>query len=114
MSELSQPAQSGWLRRLVGYVMVHRRDVLLSFGAALGGSTCLLLVPLVERHAAQQIKADIERDGTTKVGSVEVGLFDRKIVLNDLRGTRVGAAFAPSHYTNDDLTFFVMSEMSES
>ena len=31
--------QPGWLRRLVGYVMLHRRDVLLSFAAAVAGST---------------------------------------------------------------------------
>jgi ATP-binding cassette subfamily B protein len=47
--------EPGWLRRLVGYVMVHRRDVLLSFGAALAGSTCLLLVPLVERHIVDEV-----------------------------------------------------------
>ena len=35
--------------------MVHRRDVLLSFGAALGGSLCLLLVPLVERHIVDEV-----------------------------------------------------------
>jgi ATP-binding cassette subfamily B protein len=55
VSELSRPAKPGWVRRLVGYVMVHRRDVLLSFGAALGGSTCLLLVPLVERHIVDEV-----------------------------------------------------------
>jgi len=50
----------------------------------------VVAVPLIERHAAQQIKAEVERDGATKVGSVEVGLFGRKIVLNGLQGARVG------------------------
>jgi hypothetical protein len=45
-------------------------------------------VPLVERHAAEQIKADIEQDGATTLGSAEVSLFDRRIVLNDLRAKR--------------------------
>jgi hypothetical protein len=50
----------------------------------------VVAVPLVERHAAQQIKADMERDGTTKVGSVEVGLFDRKIVVKDMHARSAG------------------------
>jgi hypothetical protein len=47
-------------------------------------------VPIVESHAAGGIKAEIERDGATKVGSVEVGLFERRITLIDLKST--GAA----------------------
>ena len=39
-------------------------------------------------------------------------LFE-EIVIARVRGVRVGAAFAPSHYANDDLMFFVMSEMAE-
>ena len=44
-------------------------------------------VPIVESHAAGGIKTEIERDGATKVGSVEVGLFERRITLRDLRST---------------------------
>jgi hypothetical protein len=40
-------------------------------------------------------------------------LFE-EIVITRVRGVRAGAAFSPSHYANDDLMFFVMSEMSES
>ena len=40
-------------------------------------------------------------------------LFE-EIVIIRVRGTRVGAAFSPSQYTNHDLVFFVMSEMSPS
>ena len=40
-------------------------------------------------------------------------LLFEEIVITRVRGTRVGAAFSPSHYTNDDLMFFVMSEMGE-
>jgi len=40
-------------------------------------------------------------------------LFE-EIVVTRVRGTRIGAAFAPSHYANHDLIFFVMSEMSPS
>jgi hypothetical protein len=38
-------------------------------------------------------------------------LFE-EIVITRVRGTRVGAAFSPSHYANHDLIFFLMSEMS--
>jgi len=44
-------------------------------------------VPIVESHAAASIKTEIERDGTTKVGNVEVGLFERRIALLDLKST---------------------------
>jgi hypothetical protein len=47
-------------------------------------------VPVIERYAAQQIKADMERDGQATVGSVEVGLFDRKIVAKDMHVRRAG------------------------
>src|SRR5271170_5280686 len=50
-------------------------------------------VPIVESHAAAQIKTEIERDGSLKVGNVEVGLFDRRITLLGLKSTR-GAEFS--------------------
>jgi ATP-binding cassette subfamily B protein len=42
--------KSRWVRRLWGYMLRHRRDVLLSLGGAVLGSACLTLVPLVERQ----------------------------------------------------------------
>jgi hypothetical protein len=50
----------------------------------------VVAVPLVEEHAAAQIKSEIERDGKTTVGTVEVGLFDRRILLTDLRSRQFG------------------------
>lgn len=47
-------------------------------------------VPVVERRAAAQIKLEMERDGTTTVGAVEVGLLERRILLRDLRSRQVG------------------------
>jgi hypothetical protein len=47
-------------------------------------------VPLVEKHAAAQIKAEMEHDGKTTVGAVEVGLFDRRILVTDLRSRQSG------------------------
>lgn len=45
-------------------------------------------VPVVEGYAAKRIKAEIERDGTTTVGEVEVGLISRSIALTDLKSSR--------------------------
>lgn len=47
-------------------------------------------VPLVERYAADRIKAELERDGTTKVAEVEVGLFARGVTLVGLQSKRAG------------------------
>ena len=49
---------------------------------------CLAAVPFVQIHIADLLKAEIERSGTTKVGSVEVALFDRQVVLLDVKSTR--------------------------
>ncbi len=43
-------ADPGWVRRLWGYMMRHRRDVLLAVSAALLGSVCQTIIPLVERQ----------------------------------------------------------------
>ena len=40
----------GWVRRLWGYMLRHRRDVALSLSCAVLGSVCLTVVPLVERQ----------------------------------------------------------------
>jgi ATP-binding cassette subfamily B protein len=42
--------RQGWLRRLVGYVLRHRRDVAISFGAAVLGAACQAGAPLLERQ----------------------------------------------------------------
>ncbi|MDP3160239.1 MAG: hypothetical protein Q8N31_09500 [Reyranella sp.] len=44
-------------------------------------------VPVVEGYAARRIKAEIERDGATTVGGVEVGLLSRSIALTDLKSS---------------------------
>jgi hypothetical protein len=53
---------------------------------ALAGAA-IAAVPIVESHAAGRIKTEIERDGATKVGTVEVGLFERRVTLLDLKST---------------------------
>jgi hypothetical protein len=49
---------------------------------------CLAAIPLIQIHVADLLKAEIESDGTSKVGSVEVALFDRQIILLDVKATR--------------------------
>ncbi|MEU4667895.1 ABC transporter ATP-binding protein [Amycolatopsis sp. NPDC023774] len=48
MSESEE--KSRWLRRLGGYVLHHRRELLIAFGAAVLGSACQTVVPLLERQ----------------------------------------------------------------
>ncbi len=40
----------GWVRRLWGYMMVHRADVTLAVSAAVLGSVCQTIIPLIERQ----------------------------------------------------------------
>jgi hypothetical protein len=67
-----------------------RKSVIAALAVVLLAGAALLAVPVLERHAASRIEADLERDGSTKVGSVEVGLFDRRITLKDLESRRFG------------------------
>ncbi len=52
----TKPArEGGWVRRLTGYVMRHRRDVAIAFAAAVLGSACQAAVPLVERQIVDAV-----------------------------------------------------------
>jgi ATP-binding cassette, subfamily B, bacterial len=46
----ADPATPGWVRRLWGYMMLHRQDVVLALGAAALSSVCQTIVPLIERQ----------------------------------------------------------------
>ena len=41
---------AGWVRRLWRYMLRHRRSVIISLGAALAGSACQVVVPLIARQ----------------------------------------------------------------
>jgi ATP-binding cassette, subfamily B, bacterial len=45
----------GWVRRLWGYLMRHRADMVISFGAAVLGSTAQTIVPLVTRQIVDNV-----------------------------------------------------------
>jgi ATP-binding cassette subfamily B protein len=47
--------EAGWVRRLWGYMMRHRRDMYLSLGAAVLGSGAQTVVPLVERQIVDNV-----------------------------------------------------------
>ena len=49
-NQVGTPRRRGWVSRLWAYMLRHRRDVLFSLGAALAGSVCSTLVPLIERQ----------------------------------------------------------------
>jgi len=70
---------------------------------ALAGAA-VAAVPIVESHAAGRIKTEIERDGATKVGSVEVGLFERRVTLLDLKSTS-GAALSVGRWEASGLAW---------
>ncbi len=48
----------GWVRRLWGYMLRHRRDVVLSLAAAVLGSSCQTVVPLIEREIVDGVIID--------------------------------------------------------
>src|SRR3984957_16410561 len=49
------PAQPGWVRRLWGYMLLHRRDLVLALIAAALSSVCLTIVPLIERQIVDTV-----------------------------------------------------------
>jgi ATP-binding cassette, subfamily B, bacterial len=51
-------SQPGWLRRLWGYLLVHRRDVTLALLAAVLGSGCQAVVPLIARQIVDGVIID--------------------------------------------------------
>ena len=53
MSE--QEASQGWVRRLWGYMLQHKRNVVLSVSAAILGSICQTIIPLVAREIVDDV-----------------------------------------------------------
>jgi ATP-binding cassette subfamily B protein len=47
---VQEPDRRGWVRRLSGYILAHRRDVAVAVVAAVLGSACQTVVPLLERQ----------------------------------------------------------------
>ncbi|MFJ2705225.1 ABC transporter ATP-binding protein [Streptomyces sp. NPDC087428] len=82
--ETGTPAQQspGWARRLLGYCLLHRTDLLLAFGAAVVGAVATATLPLVLRHVVDGVAA-----GTT------ASLAPWTVLLATLGAVRFGASF---------------------
>ena len=81
-----------------------KKKVIAALAAVVIVGAAVAAVPIVESHAAASIKTEIERDGGTKVGSVEVGLFERRITLLDLKSTG-GAALSVGRWEASGLAW---------
>jgi hypothetical protein len=66
-----------------------RKSVVAVLAAVAVAGAAVAAVPMVERHAAARIKADLERDGN-KAGSVDVSLLSRKVAVADLQARQFG------------------------
>ena len=59
MTDVAPPPTAGgaqgWIRRLWGYMLRHRRDLTLALAAAVLGSACQAVVPLVERQIVDDV-----------------------------------------------------------
>lgn len=72
----------GWARRLLGYCLRHRTDLLLAFGAAVVAAVATATLPLVLRHVVDGVAA-----GTT------ASLAPWTVLLAVLGAVRFGASF---------------------
>jgi ATP-binding cassette subfamily B protein len=52
---MTERNEQGWLRRLWNYMLRHRRGVIISFAAALLGSACQVVVPLIARQIVDNV-----------------------------------------------------------
>ncbi len=81
----------GWLRRLAGYCLGHRRDLLTAFGAAIMGAVITAAVPLVIRHVIDQVLDPATRhDGVGPWVGVLVALALVQYVTTFLRRYSAG------------------------
>jgi ATP-binding cassette, subfamily B, bacterial len=76
-----QAGPPGWLRRLIGYCLRHRRDLFGAFGAALVGSVTAAVVPLLERAVIDRVVAA----GRTHAGVAITGFIIALVAAGALR-----------------------------
>ncbi|MGY1844040.1 ABC transporter ATP-binding protein [Modestobacter sp. SYSU DS0875] len=69
-----QGPAGGWLRRLTGYCLRHRRDLFGAFAAALAGSVIAALAPLLTREVVDRVVAGADGGGDVDVTPFVVAL----------------------------------------
>src|ERR1700691_1001886 len=72
MSATAETPEPGWLKRLLGYCLRHRRDLNVAIIAAVIGALLTAAVPLVIRHVIDQV---LSTSGRHQGVGVWVGLL---------------------------------------
>lgn len=62
-----------------------RKSVLAATAVIALAAAAAAALPVAQEYIAGRVKAEVERAGTVTVGSVEIGILDRRITLNAIR-----------------------------
>src|SRR5580698_7362872 len=101
MNDAADRPEPGWLRRLLGYCLGHRRDLYVAVAAAIVGAVITASVPLVVRHVIDQVLA-------TKTRHEGVGIWVALLVV--LAATQYATTFA-RRYSAGRLSLDVQYDM---
>ena len=82
-----------------------RKSVIAVAAVVLLAGAAVAAVPIVERHAAAEIKRGLETNGATKVGEVEVGLFDRRVRLLNMSTSGPGTTLTVARWEASGLAW---------
>ncbi|WP_443334555.1 ABC transporter ATP-binding protein [Streptomyces sp. ZAF1911] len=93
------PPADGWVRRLVGYCLRHRTDLLQAFGAAAVAAVAAAVLPLVLRHVVDDVAA-----------ADAAALVPWTVLLGALGAVRFGAAFV-RRYRSGSLSLAVQYDL---
>ena len=80
------PPEGGWFRRLIGYCLRHRRDLIGAFAAALVASVTAALAPLLVREVVDRVVAGADSGRAVDVTPFVVALIGAGVL-------RFGAGF---------------------
>lgn len=68
-----------------------KKSVIALIGALVLAAAAVAAVPVIEQHAAEGIRIEIERPGTAKVETVRVDLLSRRVTLTNLKSNTAEA-----------------------
>ncbi|MFF4319249.1 ABC transporter ATP-binding protein [Streptomyces sp. NPDC001568] len=83
------PPTAGWARRLVGYALRHRTDLVLAFAGAAVAAVATAVLPLVLRHVVDDVASEVGPDGAV--------LGPWILLLACIGAVRFGASFVRRH-----------------